>query len=105
LKEVAKMRAYEGGDTPFITCDHEIYDFTTDAWALTNPDAGFPKITLMDKNGVKKVDAVTMDAGATGKFSYLYTIGLTPVKGWWKGYIDVENGTYPDREWFGFEVR
>ena len=99
------MRAYEGGDTPFITCTHETYDFGTNSWALTDADSGYPKITILDKDGVKKVDAVTMDKVATGKFSYLYTLGLTPVKGWWKGYIDVKNESYPDREWFGFEVR
>ena len=99
------MRAYEGGDTPFITCDHETYNFGTNIWALADPDSGYPKITILDKDGVNKVDAVTMDKVATGKFSYPYTLGLTPVKGWWKGYIDVENGSYPDREWFEFEVR
>ena len=100
------MKYFDKGDTVFITCEHEIYDFATDTWSLADPDSGFPKVTIIDPKEAKKVNAVTMSkaGGVTGKFQSLYELELIAEEGWWKGYVDVENGGYSTREWFGFEV-
>lgn len=103
------MRIYDRGDTPFITLDHETYDFATDTWSLNDPDTGFPTITIIDAKGATKIPAdpevpTTMVKDATGKFQYLYEIALDAEAGDWRGYIDVKNGGYPTREHFSFQV-
>ena len=95
-------KQYQIGDTAFISLKHKTYTFATDTWTLANPDAGFPKITIVDPDGTTKVDAAAMTSVGTGLFQYQYTIPADSVQGWWRGYIDVENSTYPDREYFGF---
>ena len=102
--------SYDRPDTVFLTLEHETYNFLTDTWALADPDTGFPKITIIDPKGVTKIPAdpevpITMARDATGKFQYLYEILVNAEPGWWRGYIDVENGGYPDREWFSFLVK
>lgn len=99
-------KVYDKGDTPFITCEHRIYSLATDTWALGNPDATYPKVTLIEPTTEsKELDAVTMDLVVEGKFQYPYEIGLAATAGWWEGYIDVKNGGHPTRERFGFEVK
>ncbi|GAH51551.1 unnamed protein product, partial [marine sediment metagenome] len=66
-------------------------------------------ITIIDSKGVTKIPVdpespATMLSDETGKFQYLYEIPADGETGWWRGYIDVKNGGYPDREAFGFEV-
>lgn len=100
---------YDRGDTPFITCTHETYDFATDTWSLADPDTDYPQITIIDSKGVTKIPAdpevpVAMNKDATGKFQYLYEIAANAETGWWRGHIDVENGGYPTRQPFGFRV-
>jgi len=100
---------FDRGDTVFITCEHKTYDFATDIWSLANPDATFPKITIIDPKGVTKIPVdpeapATMDSDETGKFYYLYEILATAERGWWRGSIQVENGGYPDKQPFGFRV-
>ena len=96
---------YQEGDSPYIIIKHYTFDLATEVWTLANPDANFPKITIADKNGVVKVDAVTIAPTATGTFGYWYELPASPALGWWRGFIDVENSGYPDREHFGFEVK
>lgn len=45
-----------------------------------------------------------MTAVATGKHTYPYEIPASPATGRWTGYVDVENGTRPDRQPFTFRV-
>lgn len=97
------MKRYQFGDTAYITVEHQTYTLGTDTWALADPDSGFPKITIRDPNGLVKVDAASMSKMATGKFEYLYI--LASVAKVWTGWIDVENGNYPDREFISFEVK
>jgi uncharacterized protein YfaS (alpha-2-macroglobulin family) len=78
---------------------------STETWANTDCDATFPKITITDPAGTVKVNAASMTKKATGKYEYLYTIPATPVVGTWVCIVDVENGTYPDRQNFDFGVR
>jgi len=98
------INSYDRQDTIYITLGHETYDFATDTWSYADPDSGYPKITIIDSKGTTKVDATTMNKDATGKFQYLYEIAADAETGSWRGYIDVENGGYPDREYFSFEV-
>jgi len=99
-------KVYDKGDTPFIVCEHETYNLATDTWVLANPDAGYPKATLIEPiTELKKLDAQVMDLVVEGKFQYPYEIELVATAGWWKGYIDVKNGGHPTRERFGFEVK
>ena len=96
-------RVYTEGDSPYITVEHEVYSFDTETWALTDPTS--IKITIIDPDGNTKVDAANMDRVAEGKYEYIYTLPASPATGWWRGYIDVVNGSRPDREWFGFTVK
>lgn len=98
------MKVYQFGDTVFITCLHEVYSFSADTWTATNPDSGFPKITIIDPLGATKITAAGMSEAATGKWTYQYTLPASPEVGRWSGYIDVENGNYPDRQPFVFQV-
>lgn len=95
---------YQEGDAPYIVIEHYTYDLATDVWALANPDATFPKITLYDAAGTLKVAAVTILPTAAGLFGYRYIIPADPATGHWYGWIDTEDGTYPDRVHFGFDV-
>ena len=97
--------AYDRPDTVFLTIEHETYNFATNTWTLADPDTGFPKVTIIDPKGTAQETAVTMDKDATGKFQHLYEILVAAEPGWWNGYIDVENGGFPDREWFSFLVK
>ena len=102
--------AYDRPDTLFLTLEHKTYNFVDDTWSYADPDTGFPQITIIDPKGVTKipVDPETpeeMNRDATGKWQFLYEILATAEPGWWKGHIDVENGGYPDREWFSFLVK
>ena len=99
------MRTYDRSDTVFITCLHETYDYATATWTEADPDTGFPKVTIIDPTEEKKVDAIAMSKVATGKFQYLYEIAVDAEPKYWKGYIDVENGEYPTREYFSFKVK
>jgi 2-oxoglutarate dehydrogenase complex dehydrogenase (E1) component-like enzyme len=96
---------YDKNDTVYIKCIHKTYTFVTDIWVETDPDASYPKITILDPAGTVKVAAAIMSKKAVGKFEYLYTVELTSLAGWWTGYIDVANGAYPDRQPFGFDVK
>lgn len=98
-------KQYQVGDSIFVGVKHEVYTFATDTWAVTDPDVGFPKITILNPSGVKKVDAVAMSKVATGKFTYQYELPSTDVVGNWRGWVDVENGSFPDREHFSFAVK
>lgn len=96
------MKQYQIGDTAYIVLKHQTYTLATDTWAYVDPDSGYPKITIIDPNNVAKVVASFMTKKATGKFQYQYIIPADSVLGWWKGYIDVMNDSYPDRGYFGF---
>jgi len=98
-------RNFDRGDTLFVTCEHETYNFTNETWTLANPDTNFPKLTIKDPNGIIKVNAITMNKSIMGKYQYFYIIATDAKVGWWRCYIDVENGTYPTRKHFGFEVK
>jgi len=98
------INSYNRQDTVFITVGHEIYNFIADTWSYGDPDSGYPKITIIDSKGTTKVNAVTMDKDVAGKFQYFYEIAADAETGSWRGYIDVKNGGYPDREYFSFEV-
>jgi len=102
------LKVYDIGDTAYITLEHETYDFATNTWSLEDPDTGFPQITIIDPKGITRVPAVpgtpaTMNRDTKGEFQYLYTI--VDEAGWWRGYIEVENGGYPDKQPFSFKVR
>ena len=98
------MRVYQYGDTVFITCLHETYDFDADTWTAANPDSGYPKITIIDSAETTKENATAMSLAATGKWTFQYTIPASPETGRWTGYVDVENDEYPDRQPFVFQV-
>lgn len=91
------------GDSIYIPVVHETYTLSTNTWAETDPDTGFPKITIIDPDGKTKVDAQAMTPRATGKFDYQYEIP-SGGEGLWRGYVDVENGGYANREFFSFKV-
>jgi len=44
-----------------------------------------------------------MTKKATGKFEYEYEIPAGGT-GLWRGYVDVENGSFPARDFFTFKV-
>ena len=96
---------YDKNDTVYFKSSHQTYTYATNLWNDSDPDTGFPKITILDPNGVIKVDAETMTRRILGGFEYLYTILPIDVSGRWTGYIEVENAGYPDREVFRFNVK
>jgi len=164
------MRVYQEGDSVFLTCLHETYDFDGDAWTAANPDSGFPKVTITDPDSTIRVSAIAvsasasftvgltvtgttseatgviiskpdsttlalaeitgtwesgetitdtstgtstttsaligdaMTAAATGKHTYQYELPASSATGRWTGYVDVENGGYPNRQPFVFQV-
>lgn len=102
---VQVVRNYDREDTVFITCIHETYSFGDDTWTESDPDATFPKITIIDPEGNTEIDAATMSRTALGKFQYSYTLAADATSGWWRCWIAVENGSYPDRKPFGFKVQ
>jgi hypothetical protein len=91
------------GDSVYLAVVHETYTLATNKWAEADADTDFPKITVIDPDGTTKVDAVSMSNKATGKYDYEYEIP-SDGEGQWTGYVDVENGTFPNREYFGFKV-
>jgi len=93
----------QSGDSVYIAMQHETFTLSTNAWADADPDAGFPKVTIIDPDDTTKVDAQAMTKRATGKYDYEYEIP-SDGEGQWTGYVDVENGTFPNREYFGFKV-
>jgi uncharacterized protein YfaS (alpha-2-macroglobulin family) len=99
------MKYYTEGDSVFVTLVHQTYTLSTDTWADADPDTTYPKITITDPDGTVKVTAATMTKDATGKYEYQYELPASPTVGTWTGYIDVENGTYPNRQQFSFGVR
>lgn len=96
---------YDKNDSVYFKLNHQTYTYATNVWADSDPDVGFPTITIIDPSGSVKIAADIMVKKATGKFEYLYTISLSALTGYWTGFIDVANAGYPDRETFGFEVK
>jgi len=94
---------FQVGDTVYLACIHETYTLSTNTWAEADPDSGFPLITIIDPDGTTQVDGVAMSKRATGKFDYEYTIPADG-EGLWRGYVDVEVGGYPNRQYFTFKV-
>ena len=96
---------YDKGDSPYFKFTQETYTFITDTWSYSDPDSGYPKITITDPTGSIKINAVLMTKKMVGKYEYIYALELTAASGWWTGFIDVMNAAYPDRKTFGFEVK
>ena len=95
---------YQIGDTFYLKVTHETYAFSTDTWTESDPDTGYPLITIKDPSGTTLIDAVAMTKAATGKFQYKYILtGL--VAGQYSGFVESKDGGYPDREPFGFRIR
>ena len=95
---------YQRSDSVYIRLQHKTYTFSTDTWALADPDATYPKISIVDSAGVTKVNAQTMTKEATGKYEYLYQLASDAALGEWTGYILVANSTYTDKQDFTFNV-
>ena len=95
---------YNKGDTVYIRCKHETYDFATDAWSLADPDSGYPKITEKDSAGTVKVDATSMAKIDVGKFEHKYQLASDALHGVWPCFIEISSGGYKDKEYFSFEV-
>lgn len=95
---------YQIGDSVYTSALHELYTLSTDTWAFVDPDSGYPKITITDPSGVVKVDAVSMDKQATGKFDHTYPLVAGLTKGWWSLVIDISNGGNPDKLILGFTL-
>ena len=91
------------GDSVYLAVVHETYTLSTNAWAEADPSATFPKITIIDPDGTTKVDAASMTKKATGKYEYEYEIP-SGGEGQWTGYVDTQNATYPNKEYFSFKV-
>ena len=91
------------GDSVYIPVVHETYTLATNVWAEVDPDAGYPKITIVDPDGTPTITATGMTKKATGKFEYEYTIPAGG-QGEWTGYVDVLNSTKPNRQYFTFTV-
>ena len=91
------------GDSVYIPVIHQTYTLATNTWADADPDAGFPKITIIKPDGTVAVNAQAMTKRATGKFDYEYEIPAGGT-GLWRGYVDVENGAFPNRDFFTFKV-
>ena len=47
---------------------------------------------------------VAMTLAATGKHTYQHELPASSATGRWTGYVDVENGGYPNRQPFTFQV-
>jgi hypothetical protein len=95
---------YQQGDSVYLKLNHKTYTFSTDTWALADPDSGYPKITIMDTLSVVKVNATVMSKVATGKFESQYQLASDAAKGKWTGYVETCNSTYKDRQYFDFIV-
>ncbi len=95
---------YQRGDTVYTKLSHKVYTFSTDTWALTDADANYPKITIVDSANVIKVNAVAMTKKATGKYEHLYQLASDTALGKWTGWIETANATYLDRQYFAFLV-
>ncbi len=95
---------YQRGDSLYIKLNHKTYTLSTDTWALADPDAGYPKLTVVDSAGTTKVNALAMTKKATGLYEYLYQIASDAATGKWTGYIQTCNDTYLDRQYLAFEV-
>ena len=99
---------YQRSDTVYIKVQHKTYTFSTDTWALADPDSGYPKITIYDKDDTIKVNAASMTKKAVGKYEYSYQLAsdaatTTPGDPWY-GWIEVANSTYTDRQYIAFDV-
>ena len=95
---------YQRGDSAYFKLQHKTYTFLTDVWALADPDATYPKITITDSAGTAKVAAATMTKVTTGKYDYSYQIATDAETGTWTGYIETSNSTYKDRQYLAFDV-
>lgn len=96
---------YNLGDTVLVLCYHELYNTGTEEWSYADPDTGFPKVSFTDPKGVEQLAPMLMTQDATGKFHYLYELPSDAEKGWWRIYVQVENGGYPDGEYASVEVK
>lgn len=65
------MRTFQYGDTVLVTCLHETYDFDNDVWTVVNPDTGYPKVTIIDPDGVIRISAIKVSDSST------FVVGLT----------------------------
>ena len=76
--------------------------------AYVSPDAGV-KITVWDKDGTKKVDAVAMTEDETGKFYYDYTPASDAVQGSWTYFYKGTDGAGANAKggtgWGAFEEK
>jgi uncharacterized protein YfaS (alpha-2-macroglobulin family) len=95
---------YQLGDTPYIRSLHEVYDFSTDTWSETDPDDGYPKITIISPSGDTLVNAAVMTKVTTGRYEYQYPLALDAETGRYRGFVEVEIGGNPNRKYFTFIV-
>lgn len=97
-------RKYTIGDTVYFPFIHQYYNLSTNTHTDTDVDANYPKITIFDPEGTKKVDSQTITPVDTGKYEYQYEIPSDAESGLWIGYIDIKKNNLPEREHFSFEV-
>jgi len=50
------------------------------------------KVTLVDKDGTKKIDDLSMSKSDTGIYDYYYTLASDAAEGWWNGEVWVVDG-------------
>ena len=81
-----------------------IYDIDD---ALVDPTS--VKVTLVDKDGTKKIDDLSMSKSDTGVYDYYYTLASDAAEGWWNGEVWVVDGAGADATnslgAFSFEVK
>jgi len=61
--------------------------------------------TIIDAAGTTGATASTMSQAATGVYEYYHTTSTASEKGYWRGQIDVVDGTKTSIAKYGFKVK
>lgn len=78
------MRNFKRGETITAECRIKAYDPSSGLYAYADPDTGYPKITIIDPDGVTVVNNIQMTTKiSTGRFQYDYTTLTTASAGWY----------------------
>lgn len=96
------VNEYVAGETVRIRV--YIYDDDGD---LVDPTS--VKCTIIDDDGTTQVDAQDMTQDVAGVYDYYYNTTTSSATGWWRGQVDVVDGTGGDARTsiaaFGFRVK
>jgi hypothetical protein len=60
---------------------NRVFNTTTQEWEYYDCDATYPKLTVVNSGGIKKVDAQVMVAIDTGQYVYPMTIAADELEG------------------------